>query len=94
MQNPQNLRIALLTVTLLPFAVIAWATSRQCKALLVSVLFLECILLVNVGWHVFCRLGGYAPGVITAVLIDLPFGVYVLRKAVKEQWIQRRRHGY
>ena len=25
---------------------------------------------------------------ITAVLINLPFGIYVLRRAVREQWIE------
>jgi hypothetical protein len=48
--------------------------------------------LVNAGWHILAALvrGGYAPGVITAVLINLPFGVYVLRRAVKEQWVGAR----
>ena len=27
---------------------------------------------------------------ITAVLINLPFGIYVLRRAVKERWIGAR----
>src|SRR5271165_116134 len=89
LQDPQNLRIALLMATVLPLAVIAWTFLGHRKALLVSVLFLESILVVNAGWHIFaaCVRGGYAPGVITAVLINLPFGIYVLRKAVKEQWV-------
>jgi len=92
LQNPQNLRFALLMATVLPLAVIAWAIWRPRKALLVSVLFLECILLVNAGWHMIAAVirGGYAPGVLTAVLINLPFGVYVMRRAVKEQWIPAR----
>jgi hypothetical protein len=91
LQNPQNLHLALALVTVLPLA-IAWAILRPRKALLVSVLFLECVLLVNAGWHIFAAwvIGGYAPGVLTAVLINLPFGVYVLRKAVREQWIPVR----
>jgi Protein of unknown function with HXXEE motif len=90
--NPQTLRIALIIATVLPLAVVAWAILRPRKALLVSVLFLECILVVNAGWHIFAAWvrGGYAPGVITAVMINLPFGVYVLRRAVKEQWIPSR----
>ena len=71
---------------------IAWAIMRPRKALLVSALFLESVLLVNAGWHIFAAWvrGGYAPGVLTAVLINLPFGVYVLRRAVSEQWIPAR----
>jgi hypothetical protein len=92
LQNPQSLRVALVIATVLPLAVIAWAILRPRRALLVSVLFLECILLVNAGWHIFAAWvrSGYAPGVITAVMINLPFGVYVLRRAVKEQWIPSR----
>src|ERR1700759_2500439 len=83
LRNTQSLRVALVMATVLPLAVIAWAILRPRKALLVSVLFLECILLVNVGWHIFAAWvrGGYAPGVITAIMINLPFGVYVLRRA-------------
>jgi hypothetical protein len=77
LQHRQSLRVALVMATVLR---------------LVSVLFLECVLLVNVGWHIFAAWvrGGYAPGVITAVMINLPFGVYVLRRAVREQWIPSR----
>src|SRR5271165_1300422 len=83
LQNPQSLRVALVMATVLPLAVIAWAILRPRKALLISALFLESILLVNAGWHILAALvrHGYAPGVITAVLIKLPFGVYVLRRA-------------
>lgn len=92
LQNPHNLRFALLIATVLPLSVIAWAIWRPRKALLVSVLFLESILLVNAGWHIFavCVRRAYAPGVITAVFIDLPFGVYVLRRAVTDRWVPAR----
>ena len=92
LRNPQNLHVALVMATVLPLAIVAWAILRPRKALLVSVLFLECVLVVNAGWHIFAAWvrGGYAPGVITAVLINLPFGVYVLRRAVKEHWISAR----
>ncbi len=92
LQSPQYLRTALVVATVLPLAVIAWAILRPRKARLVAVLFVECILLVNAGWHIFAAVlrGGYAPGVLTAVLINLPFGVYVMRRAVKEQWIPAR----
>jgi hypothetical protein len=92
LQDPHSLRIALLVATVLPLAVIVWAILRPRKALLVAALFLESILLVNAAWHIFaaCVRGGYAPGVLTAVLINLPFGVYVLRRAVTDRWIPAR----
>ncbi len=92
LQNPQHLHLLLLTATVLPGAVVVWAVLRPGKALLVAVLFLESVLLVNAGWHMLAAVvnRGYVPGVVTAVLINLPFGIYVLRRAVKEQWIGRR----
>jgi len=89
LHNWHELRIALVIATVLPLAVIAWAILRPRKGLLISALLLESILLVNAAWHILAALvrHGYAPGVVTAVLINLPFGVYVLRRAVKEQWI-------
>src|SRR5208282_1079798 len=90
--SSQDLRVALVFATALPLAIIAWAILRPRKGLLISVLLLEAILLVNAVWHILASLvrGGYAPGVITAVFINLPFGVYVLRRAVTLQWIRAR----
>jgi hypothetical protein len=92
LQNPLRLHLALLMATVLPGAVVAWAVLRPGKALLVAALFLESILLVNAGWHMLAAVvnRGYVPGVVTATLINLPFGIYVLRRAVKEQWIGSR----
>lgn len=92
LQNPQHLHLALLTATVLPIAVVTWAVLRPGKALLISALFLESILLANAGWHILAALvnRGYVPGVVTATLINLPFGIYVLRRAVKEHWIGSR----
>ncbi len=92
LQNTQHLHFALLMATVLPLAVVIWAVLRPSKALLVAALFLESVLLVNAFWHMLAAVvnRGYVPGVITALLINLPFGVYVLRRAVREQWIGLR----
>jgi len=89
LQNPRDIHVALVIATVLPLVVIAWAILRPAKVLLILALLIESILLVNAVWHILASsiVGGYAPGVITAVLINLPFGVYALRRAVKEQWI-------
>lgn len=67
------MRVALVMAIVLPPAVTAWAILRPRKVLLVSVLFLECILLVNAGWHIFAAWvrGDDATGVLTAVLMVL-----------------------
>ena len=87
--NTRDLHLALVMATVLPLVVIAWAGWRPGKALLVCVLFLESVLLVNAVWHVIAAVlnRGYVPGVATAALINLPFGIYVLRRAVRERWI-------
>lgn len=92
LQNPQHLHLALLMATVLPLAVVIWAVLRPAKGLFVAALFLETVLLVNAGWHISAAVinRGYVPGVITAALINLPFGIYVLRRAVKVQWIGSR----
>ncbi|MGB8771434.1 MAG: HXXEE domain-containing protein [Candidatus Korobacteraceae bacterium] len=89
MQNARDIHVALIIATVLPLAVIVWAILRPFKVLLILALLIESVLLVNAGWHLLASaiVRGYAPGVITAVLINLPFGVYVLRRAVKERWI-------
>lgn len=92
LQSPPRLHLALLIATVLPIAVVAWAVLRPGKALLIAALFLESVLLVNAGWHLLAATvnRGYVPGVVTAALINLPFGIYVLGRAVKEQWIGSR----
>ncbi|HEX8242934.1 MAG TPA: hypothetical protein VF541_05550, partial [Longimicrobium sp.] len=37
---------------------------------------------------VFLR--GYAPGVATALALNLPFSIHLLRRAYRERWIGRR----
>lgn len=90
--NSHDLHVALVFATVLPLLVILWAILRQHQALLVAVLLVESVLLVNAGGHMLAAViyGGYVPGLITAVLINLPFGIYVLRRAVEEQWIRAR----
>ena len=90
LHKSQELHIALVLATVLPLLVIAWAILSRRKALLVAVLLVPSVLLVNAFGHILASLvaGGYVPGLLTAVLINLPFGVYVFQKAVKERWIR------
>ncbi len=88
-----NLRITLIVGTVLPCLVIAWAIMSRSHGFLIASLLVEAVLLVNAFAHIltaFLR-GGYVPGLITAVLINLPFGIYVFRTAVRQRWIRRYR---
>lgn len=54
-----------------------------------GLLLVAAVVLVNVVWHlaVATALGGYAPGVVTAVAVNLPVMTAVLRWARGEGWL-------
>ncbi|HEX6749983.1 MAG TPA: HXXEE domain-containing protein [Longimicrobium sp.] len=87
----EQMYFALALATVIPWVIflIARFGTRAGVALL---LLLQCIVLVNVAWHaaaaVFLR--GYAPGLVTAIAFNLPFSIYLLRRAYREEWIRRR----
>jgi hypothetical protein len=85
---------ALGLVTLIPLVLAAWATLRADLAAPVWLLLLiQATLLLNVLWHVGAAVvlfDGYAPGVGTAVLLNVPASVYLLRKAAREHWVSAR----
>lgn len=85
-----NLHVALILAAVLPGIFIVWAIVTPRQWLLIAALLVEAVLLVNSLFHVLAAAfrGGYVPGLITAVLINLPFGVYVLRRAVRDKWIR------
>lgn len=88
-----NLRLALIAGTVIPCLVILWAIISRRHGFLIASLFVEAILLVNGFSHLLTAAlrGGYVPGLFTGVLINIPFGIYVFRKVVKEGWIRRYR---
>jgi hypothetical protein len=56
-------------------------------------LLIQTVVLVNVFSHAAVAafvLHGYAPGVLTALAINLPFSIYLLRRAARENWLSRR----
>jgi len=57
-----------------------------------ALLVVAAILLVNVAWHVAAAivLRGYAPGVASAVVVNLPLTLGVLRGARRDGWLSRR----
>jgi hypothetical protein len=57
------------------------------------VLLIQATVLLNVVWHAAAAVvlfGGYAPGVVTAVLLNLPFSVYLLGRSAREHWLSAR----
>jgi hypothetical protein len=85
--------IALALVTLVPLLLAIWAFRHPDSELPVWLLLLvQATVLLNVLWHVAAAVvvfGGYAPGLLTALLINLPFSIYLLRRAARERWVGR-----
>ncbi len=82
---------ALALVTAVPFGIAAWAASNPSNRLAVWLLLLvQTTILLNVLWHLAAAVvvfQGYAPGLVTAVCLNLPFSIYLLRRAAVEQWV-------
>jgi hypothetical protein len=86
--------IALAGATLVPLALTVIATTgrrTRLKSYLVVVIAMGLLLNVFIP-HVpaAVALGGYAPGVATAVLVNLPFSIYFLRRSLREGHVDRR----
>lgn len=84
---------ALILVTLIPLAAILFgrATSRWTPALLL-LMQVQVAVFLNIFYHVFAAflLGGFSPGLVTAVLINFPFSLLLFRMALKRDWIPLR----
>ncbi|MCC7241231.1 MAG: HXXEE domain-containing protein [Acidobacteria bacterium] len=84
----------LLLVTLIPAVLATWAQNRPgSHHARWAMLLVQGVLLLNVVWHVAVAtlvFGGYAPGLATALAVNLPFSVYLFRRAGTEAWVGRR----
>jgi hypothetical protein len=84
---------ALAAVTGVAFAVAWWAYRRpDSQAALWLLLLIQSAVLLNAVWHAVIAVvlfGGYAPGLATALALNLPFSLYLLRRVVREQWLSR-----
>lgn len=85
--------IALIMATLAPFILVLNAVMRRTsRAAAWAVVFVQSLFFVNVFMpHLpaALMLGGYAPGVVTAVVIQLPFSVIFLRRSIREGAVSR-----
>jgi hypothetical protein len=86
--------IALAGATLVPLMLTLIATAgrpTRLKSHLVALVAVALLLNVFIP-HVpaAVALGGYAPGVATAVLVNLPFSIYFLRRSLHEGHVDRR----
>jgi len=83
---------ALSIVTVLGVLAGLWVFLRPgSRAALWTLLLLQAVLLLNAFSHLMTAalVRGYAPGVATAAVINLPFSLYVFRIASREAWLTR-----
>jgi len=83
-----QLYVALVIVTVVPVLILAWATTgprrphKEYVVALIASALLWNVLLPHVPAAI--AFGGYAPGVITAVAINLPLTLYFFRRARRD----------
>jgi hypothetical protein len=89
-----GMHVALVVATVVPWAITLWSTRRPSNAVATwFVLLVKAVVLLNAFWHLLVAgvvLRGYSPGLVTAATLNLPFSIYVLRRAIREQWCSPR----
>jgi hypothetical protein len=81
--------VALVVVTVLPFAIAAAGDLRRADSRAgYLLLVVQTTLLLNVVSHLTTAtvVGGYAPGLASAVLVNLPYSLVLLSAAWRERW--------
>jgi uncharacterized protein with HXXEE motif len=88
-----RLYLALVVVTLVPALVLGWATTGPDSSLKREV---AAVIAAALLWNVFLPhlsamivLRGYAPGGLTALVVNLPFCLYFFRRSLIEQMLTR-----
>lgn len=85
--------ISLAIVTAIPYLIALVCDLKRRRGPGVYLLLgFQAVMLLNVLAHVMMSIliGGYAPGVATAVVLNLPFSIYLLRTALNERWVTRK----
>jgi hypothetical protein len=85
-----QVHVALAVLTAVPWLVwVLGVRRRDTRPAVAFLLVLQFLMLVNVAWHAAAAvaLRGYSPGLATALVLNLPFSIYLLRRARAERWI-------
>jgi hypothetical protein len=86
--------VALVVVTVVGVIVASLAAQPSTASWgLWLLLVLEAVMAINAVSHLFMAIvlfHGYAPGVVTAVLLNAPFAGYCFHRASREAWVSRR----
>ena len=86
--------IALSLATLLPFIICIWANKTNNQQLTIFLLLtIAWVMMLNAFQHIFNTLimNEYTPGLITALLINLPFSIYFIHRLKMEKVITKKK---
>ncbi|MEM8534838.1 MAG: HXXEE domain-containing protein [Chloroflexota bacterium] len=88
----QQFLIAVLVVTILPSLLMLIYWRYRIGILLLILLGFQMVMLINVLSHVAIALllNSYFSGLITALVLNLPFSVYLFNRAIHQQWVSRQ----
>ena len=84
---------SLIIVTAMPYLIASLGNlDRDGAGGVCLLLGFQVVMLFNVLAHgmTAAAMNGYAPGVVTAFVLNLPFSVYLLLRASTERWVSRR----
>jgi hypothetical protein len=89
--TPASYMWALVVLSLLALGVATWANRRPGPAATWAVAAIQATVALNVLSHLgaVVMMRGYAPGVLSAVVVNAPFSAYFFRRAVAERWLTR-----
>jgi len=85
--------IALAITTVIPYVIAGCGDLLLIGGRAVYLLLIfQAMMLFNVLAHgmMATMMGGYAPGLATALILNLPFSIYLFRRADKEQWVNKK----
>jgi hypothetical protein len=90
--RPWQFYLVLALITILPFVFLAiptWGVSQSPSTGLLLVV--QLIAAINTLAHVAraAQLHGYTPGLISGLVLNLPFSFYLLGRAWRERWVRR-----
>jgi hypothetical protein len=85
--------IALAITTVIPYLIASCGDLRLKGGAAVYLLIIfQAMMLVNVLAHgvMAVMMRSYAPGLATALILNLPFSIYFLKRADREQWVNKK----
>lgn len=82
--------LMLLVVTVLPYLFVLLGRGRPRGPATMLLTGVQTVMLINTASHVGAAalLGGYAPGLVTALVFNLPFSLYFIGSGLRQGWLK------